>query len=1102
MRKRTTHGIVRLLAMGLAAVGLGLVAVMLSGGAASAATPTIIVDSVGDDADAAPADGSCATAGGECTLRAAIETANARAGSDVIHFDIPGAGTHTITTASDLPTIYDTTGYLEIDGYSQGDARPNTATHGSNAVLRVQIQGTTSYGLRITSAENTVKGLAISGFDYNIAIHYEQADGNTIVGNFIGPDASGEYVAGSRYGVWIWLGPDRNVIGTPALADRNVISGNPAKGLQIEQGTTSRNFIQNNVIGLNPSLTDTLPQSYGFDVQWGTWGNVIGGPNPGDGNLIGGMRIGIDMSHSSAGALIQGNHIGTMGGGDSISDFSQVDLGILLKDNSQGHFITGNVISARNYGIWSRHNYNGPTTIVANRLGVGAGGAALSSTGIGIQVNGHDDLVQDNIIANHDGGGIIVIDRTYTDRHTNFPPEQTLSNRLVQNTFYNNAASGFQVVPGGLNHISAGIDGSQWGVNSLGNVYRRQPGGTWALVSGGMVQVDAYDYDTAVGVNASDQIFRYENGAWTRIPGGLSHVSIGVDGSMWGTNSANQTYRRPPGGTAWELTQAGLAQVDAYDYGTAVGVTSGGNIWRYQDGAWAQIAGGLSQVSYGTDQSIWGRNSNSSVYRRTNTATSWQAMAGSMTVVAAVTIDEAYAVDAADKIYHFAKHGQGLNVDIEPLGAQNEDDPGDADDGPHRLLNRPVFTGAGAGEVYGTACAGCQVQVYLNGSVASDGTVDLGSTSGQQGAAWAGTVQANGSGQWSLGDARMTVGRTVYALAIDGEGNTSEWTVEGLQIPATPFGIGGNPSASLAREAAPAPPDLPDRHVRVFSDPFTCVASNGTLAWTDAGANEYYLFATLNGTETYLGAQAGPAVPVAGADSYRVTHWRFGKAVSTTCDGPGPDVAPTFDCSYGNGTLSWDDAGASTYYVFAEFDATDDVYLGAQTTTSMSAIAADGYRVTHWLGGRTVATCDGPGPAAPDTFDCSFNNGTLSWDDAGASAYYVFATSGGVDTYLGGFSTTSISADAADSYRVTHWLGGRTVATCDGPGPAAPFSCSVNGTTLTWDNAGASTYYVHATSNGVDTYLGGHTGTSLTVAAADSYRVTYWTGGQPTRALC
>src|SRR5512132_2050977 len=91
-------------------------AIGFAGGAASAATFT--VDSTGDESDADLTNGICRTALGTCTLRAAIEQANALAGSDTIAFNIPGIGVHTISPALDLPALTDDAG-VTIDGYTQ-----------------------------------------------------------------------------------------------------------------------------------------------------------------------------------------------------------------------------------------------------------------------------------------------------------------------------------------------------------------------------------------------------------------------------------------------------------------------------------------------------------------------------------------------------------------------------------------------------------------------------------------------------------------------------------------------------------------------------------------------------------------------------------------------------------------------------------------------------------------------------------------------------------------------------------------------------------------------------------------------------------------------
>src|SRR5207248_9052832 len=64
---------------------------------------TYTVDDNGDAPDATPGDNTCATAGATCTLRAAIEEANAHAGAD------------TITFAPAAPTPQPQTGYNGAD---------------------------------------------------------------------------------------------------------------------------------------------------------------------------------------------------------------------------------------------------------------------------------------------------------------------------------------------------------------------------------------------------------------------------------------------------------------------------------------------------------------------------------------------------------------------------------------------------------------------------------------------------------------------------------------------------------------------------------------------------------------------------------------------------------------------------------------------------------------------------------------------------------------------------------------------------------------------------------------------------------------------------
>ena len=83
---------------------------------AFAAGKTFTVNVTGDGQDANQGDGICATASGNCSLRAAIQEANANSGTDTINFNIPGAGVQTISPSTDLPPIAHA---VVIDGYSQ-----------------------------------------------------------------------------------------------------------------------------------------------------------------------------------------------------------------------------------------------------------------------------------------------------------------------------------------------------------------------------------------------------------------------------------------------------------------------------------------------------------------------------------------------------------------------------------------------------------------------------------------------------------------------------------------------------------------------------------------------------------------------------------------------------------------------------------------------------------------------------------------------------------------------------------------------------------------------------------------------------------------------
>ena len=126
---------------------------------------TLVVDTTNDTVDANAGDGVCADSNGDCSLRAAIEEANALTGADSISFNIGGSGVHTITLSSNLPTIDSS---ISIDGSTQPgySGSPLIYLDGSSVTKPIQLS---------SNATNvTIKALDISRSSHT------NADGITV----------------------------------------------------------------------------------------------------------------------------------------------------------------------------------------------------------------------------------------------------------------------------------------------------------------------------------------------------------------------------------------------------------------------------------------------------------------------------------------------------------------------------------------------------------------------------------------------------------------------------------------------------------------------------------------------------------------------------------------------------------------------------------------------------------------------------------------------------------------------------------------------------------------------------------------------------------
>jgi hypothetical protein len=285
------------------------------------ATPTFAVNFTGDLPDRNVGDGLCdVTTSTEdtCTLRAAMQEANATSGADTIDFNILSTASDcnattkvcTITPVSVLPPV---TERVTIDGYTQPGASPNTKTVGNDAALKIQLNGTNvgGIGLEIQDASNSViKGLVVNRFAEGITVGGDSV-ANRIEGNFVGTDPTGTLDQGNTFdGVAIADGPSETVVGGSAPAKRNVISGNGRLGiLLVDISNGSR--IEGNYVGTDKSGTKDLGNADGVLVQNTPAGATIGGTTAASRNVISGNdRTGLSIVDAQ-GTKALGNLIGT-----------------------------------------------------------------------------------------------------------------------------------------------------------------------------------------------------------------------------------------------------------------------------------------------------------------------------------------------------------------------------------------------------------------------------------------------------------------------------------------------------------------------------------------------------------------------------------------------------------------------------------------------------------------------------------------------------------------------------------------------------------------------------------------------------------------------
>jgi hypothetical protein len=403
-----------------------LLALLFTRPSAVSAVTVVIVN----DGTDTPHAGGCATTGtGTCSLRDAINFANAGTGA-TIQFAISGGGLHSIALASPLPAIMQP---VTIDGYTQSGSSVNTKGPGLglNTVLTIELDGTSAGPgascLTISADNTTIRGLVInrcSSYDVTITT----GTNNKVQGCFLGSKADGtaDYPGMDGWGIVINAGTN-DVIGGTTPDARNLIKGGGFRGIEVGDNSNSGLLIQGNLICTNAAGTAPLGTTSGRGISFRSITNsTIGGTTAAAGNVISGcgtssIALGNDLGGSTAtNNFVLGNYIGTDVTGKVAIGSSSYGVEAYNINNTIGGSAAGagNVISGNTYdgvlisagtGTVVKGNFIGTDSTATLDLGNGQSGVDIQGSGAVIGGTGAGEA---NVIAFNGGhftaGGVIM----------------------------------------------------------------------------------------------------------------------------------------------------------------------------------------------------------------------------------------------------------------------------------------------------------------------------------------------------------------------------------------------------------------------------------------------------------------------------------------------------------------------------------------------------------------------------------------------------------------------------------------------------------------------------------------------------------------------
>ncbi|HEX9928611.1 MAG TPA: CSLREA domain-containing protein [Pyrinomonadaceae bacterium] len=379
--------------------------------------------------------------GDQCSLRAAIQEANARSGFDLINFNIPGGGIKTISPMTALPEITDR---VLINGTTQpGDSDSplielngiNTPEETNGLDFKNGSGGTSG----VYGSGSTVMGLSIYNWRNGKKINFDKSDSSQVLRCYLGVRANGTFLTDSQFSDGVSLNNSSYVRVGFSDSDGNLISGN-YRGITLSNCQNCR--IESNKIGTDKTGMTAIPNDfYGIELK--------GEANTGTRifkNVISGNKIaGIHIEKGGTGDTTLNNNIfenliGTTS--DGMNKIPGQGFGIVMSDSGNNRISSNTISGNSEIGIFiSRFNDQSPfadlNQIDSNKIGVSADGlnALPNKTGIIIS-NASKNKIGSfgaNIISGNTEKGIIIETPSVN------PTAQSNENEIVNNLIGLNA---------------------------------------------------------------------------------------------------------------------------------------------------------------------------------------------------------------------------------------------------------------------------------------------------------------------------------------------------------------------------------------------------------------------------------------------------------------------------------------------------------------------------------------------------------------------------------------------------------------------------------------------------------------------------------------